>query len=977
MCRALKSAKPKAMTTESRPAGMTDAQFKALAENMPSLCWVADASGFIFWYNKRWYTYTGTTPAAMEGWGWQSVHDPAVLPSVLVQWTASIATGAPFEMTFPIKGADGVFRPFLTQIAPLKDDTGKVTGWVGTNTDISAQVAAESARKSAEEQFHTFAQAMPNHVWSSPPGGQLDWFNDRVYEFSGAGPGELDGSGWGRMVHPDDIPGAVARWSASLASGETYETQFRLKRHDGVYRWYLARAVALRTPSGEILRWIGTNTDIDDQKAAEDAHRMSEKLLRDADERLQFALSAGQGVGTWDWDVPGDRVVADARFAELYGVDPEHARTGAPIAEFFRTIHPDDQPEVQAALAETLRTGHDFSAEYRLVQPDGSIRWVIAQGRCSHGPDGQPLRFPGVTFDITKSRHADALHEALAQLSEQIRELDDPDEIIFAASTIVGETLRVSRVGYGTIDPDADTLTVERDWLAPGVETLAGTLNLRDYGSFVDDLKLGKFIAIDDVDKDPRTAAAAAALKARRAGSFVNVPVLELGRLVAVLFINNASAREWQPEELTFFREVADRARAASERVLATAALRVANETLEAKVEERTAELMAAEQALRQSQKMEAVGQLTGGIAHDFNNMLTIVLGSLEMLKRRVGDDERSNRFVDGAMDGARRAALLTQRLLAFSRQQPLQPEAVDANKLVSGMSELVRRSLGADVRLETVFAGGLWRTSVDPNQLENVILNLAVNARDAMAEGGKLTIETHNAHLDTRYAAAHLGVPEGQYVMVAVSDTGAGMSPEVIAKAFDPFFTTKAVGKGTGLGLSQVYGFVRQSGGHVKIYSEPGHGTTVKIYLPRLVGEIESVPDATVSSGLPLGEDKEVVLVVEDEPGVRQFSVAALEDLGYRVLQADGAAQALRQLADHPEIVLLFTDVVMPDVNGRKLADEARKRFPGLKVLYTTGYTRNAVVHNGVLDAGVQLIGKPFTIEELAGKVRSVLDQP
>ncbi|WP_398491771.1 ATP-binding protein [Variovorax sp.] len=401
-----------------------------------------------------------------------------------------------------------------------------------------------------------------------------------------------------------------------------------------------------------------------------------------------------------------------------------------------------------------------------------------------------------------------------------------------------------------------------------------------------------------------------------------------------------------------------------------------ANTQLEERVKARTAELELAHERLHQSQKMEAVGQLTGGIAHDFNNMLAVVMGSLELLKRRMGDsDPRAQRYTESAMDGARRAAVLTQRLLAFSRQQPLRPEAIDANKLVAGMSDLLRRALGAEVQLETVLAGGLWRAHADPNQLENVILNLAVNARDAMPEGGRLTIETQNAHLDGHYASTHLGVPSGQYVMIAVTDTGMGMSEEVIAKAFDPFFTTKGVGKGTGLGLSQVYGFVKQTGGHVKIYSEVGHGTTVKVYLPRFAGAGEDGPDAERADEVPLGEMQEVVLVVEDEPAVRQFSVDALTELGYRVLEADGAAAALRQLEAHPEIALLFTDVVMPEVNGAKLAEEVRRRWPAVKILFTTGYTRNAVVHNGVLDAGVELIGKPFTLEALAVKVREVLE--
>jgi len=388
--------------------------------------------------------------------------------------------------------------------------------------------------------------------------------------------------------------------------------------------------------------------------------------------------------------------------------------------------------------------------------------------------------------------------------------------------------------------------------------------------------------------------------------------------------------------------------------------------------------LRQAEQALRQSQKMEAVGQLTGGIAHDFNNMLAVVIGSLDLLGRRLGTaDARAKRYVDAATDGARRAALLTQRLLAFSRQQPLQPEPIEVNQLVAGMSDLLRHSLGASIRLETVLAGGLWRTNADPNQLENVILNLGVNARDAMPDGGRLTIETQNAHLDARYVAAELGVTAGQYVLIAVTDTGCGMPEHVIAEAFDPFFTTKEVGKGTGLGLSQVYGFVKQSGGHVRIYSERGQGTTVKIYLPRLAGAPAEVSEQDGSADLPLGENQEVVLVVEDWPAVRQFSVDALSELGYRVLEADGAASALHLLGTHAEVVLLFTDIVMPDVNGAKLAKEARRRRSDLMVLFTTGYTRNAVVHNGVLDPGVEVIGKPFTIEELAAKVRSVLEAP
>jgi signal transduction histidine kinase/ActR/RegA family two-component response regulator len=404
-----------------------------------------------------------------------------------------------------------------------------------------------------------------------------------------------------------------------------------------------------------------------------------------------------------------------------------------------------------------------------------------------------------------------------------------------------------------------------------------------------------------------------------------------------------------------------------------------AHVALEAVNRELTAEAAsreAAEGQVRQMQKMEAVGQLTGGIAHDFNNMLAIVIGSLDLAKRRLDSDRaRAETCIDNALDGAQRAAQLTGRLLAFSRQQPLAPRVLDINKLVGGMSEMLRRTVGEHLRVETVLAGGLWNTFIDPGQLESAILNLCVNARDAMPEGGKLTLETGNAHLDDAYAAGHAEVAAGQYVMVSVTDTGAGMPPDVAERAFDPFYTTKGVGRGTGLGLSQVHGFVKQSGGHVKIYSEPGVGTTVKLYLPRS----QSAEDAAGAPSTPIealrAAGEEIVLVVEDEERVRHLSVDALRELGYTVVQASDAAQALTVLEMQPRVDLLFTDIVMPDMDGRRLADEAVRRRPDLKVLYTTGYTRNAIVHNGMLDANVAFLAKPFTYEQLALKVRQVLD--
>jgi signal transduction histidine kinase len=385
------------------------------------------------------------------------------------------------------------------------------------------------------------------------------------------------------------------------------------------------------------------------------------------------------------------------------------------------------------------------------------------------------------------------------------------------------------------------------------------------------------------------------------------------------------------------------------------------------------------EAALRQAQKMEAIGQLTGGIAHDFNNLLQVVLGSLERLRllaTRNGTklEPSLDRMVETAMQGAQRAATLTRRLLAFSRRQALDPKPIAINKLVASMSDLLRRTLGESIEIETVLAAGVWLTLADENQLENVLLNLAVNARDAMPNGGKLTVETSNAHLDEAYVRGETEVKPGQYVLLAITDTGTGMTPEVLAQVFEPFFTTKGVGHGTGLGLSQVYGFIKQSDGHIKIYSEVGQGTTVRIYLPRLVAA-DTPPVVQEAPPMPRASDGECILVVEDEDSVRALTTETLRDLGYRVLEAGDGPSALRILRAEPAVRLLFTDVGLPGgMNGRQLADSARQLRPDLSVLFTTGYARNAIIHHGRLDPGVELIVKPFSAPDLAARVRMLL---
>ena len=656
------------------------------------------------------------------------------------------------------------------------------------------------------------------------------------------------------------------------------------------------------------------------------------------DERLQLALSAGRSIGTWDWDVVAEKITADARFATLYGVDPQRAAAGATLAEFFSRLHPDDTPRVREKVEEALRTGAPFSEEYRLIEPDGQVRWVVAQGRCTLDAQGRPLRFPGVSFDISERKETE---EALRASEERFRAITNSVEQMIWSTRPDGfhdyyndRWYAYTGVPPGSTDGDAWSGLFHSDDQE------------RMWATWRRSLETGEPYHIEYRLR-------------HRSGEYRWV----LGRAQPVRDAAGQVTRWFGTctdiQEIVDAREVLARSR----------------EELERAVEARTAELMAAEDQLRQSLKMEALGQLTGGIAHDFNNMLAIVIGGLNLIERRLSrGDTNIARYVDSAMEGATRAASLTQRLLAFSRQQPLAPEAIEGRAMLAGLHELLTRTIGEQIQLETIVGPDLWPIRADANQLENVIINLAVNARDAMPDGGRLTIETANAPLDTA-CAREAGVRAGDYVIVAVTDTGAGMSPEVMARIFDPFFTTKGVGKGTGLGLSQTFGFARQSGGFVKVRSTLGEGSVFELYLPRFEGEAAPAPKRAPAGAARGGSPTEIILVVEDEGRVRNFSVEALRELGYTVLHAGGGAEALAMLEAGQDIKLLFTDVVMPEMNGRELADRALKKSPNLKIIFTTGYTRDAVVRDGVVDPGANLLIKPFDIDQLAAKMRSVLD--
>ncbi len=650
------------------------------------------------------------------------------------------------------------------------------------------RLRAETSRRESEAQFRAFAQAMPNHVWAAAADGQLYWLNAQLYAYTGAQPGELVGTAWTTVVHPDDAEAAGRAWADSLATGTSYETEFRIRRADGAYRWFLVRAEPIHADDGTVVRWVGANADIEDRKrAAAQLQTLNETLEQQVEERTRDRDRM--------WRLSTD-VMLVARFdATIVAVNPAWTTLfgwseGELVGRsFMDLVHPEDAASTAAAAGDLSAGSVIPRFENRYRHKDGSYRW---------------LSWTAV-----------------------------PDESFIHA---VGRDF-----------------TAEKE----AAEALAKT-----------------------------------------------------------------------------------------------------------------------EDALRQSQKMEAVGQLTGGLAHDFNNLLAGISGSLELMQTRMSQGRISDldRYMTVAQGAAKRAAALTHRLLAFSRRQTLDPKPTNVNRLVHDMEELVRRTVGPGIHLEVVGLAGVWPALIDPGQLENALLNLCINARDAMPDGGRITIETANKWIDDAGSRRH-DLPPGQYLSVCVTDTGTGMTPDIIDKVFEPFFTTKPTGQGTGLGLSMVYGFARQSGGQVRIYSEVGQGTTVCLYLPRHYGEADEDDVARKLAEAGRAGQGETVLIVDDEPSVRMLVTEVLEDLGYTAIEAADSVAGLKVLQSDVRIDLLVTDVGLPGgMNGRQMADAGRERRPDLKVLFITGYTENAVLGNGHLHPGMQVLTKPFVLETLATRIKDLI---
>jgi PAS domain S-box-containing protein len=673
---------------------------------------------------------------------------------------------------------------------------------------------------------------------------------------------------------------------------------------------------------------------------AQSSEAQSSEFPADASERLQLALDAGAIIGTWVWDIPDDRVTADERFSRTFGLPVERCISGIPIAEAFSSIHPDDVDRLAFDIEQTMARGGAFRCEYRVRQDDGCYRWVEANGRAELDAQGQAVRFPGVLMNIELRKAAEAERDRMSAL---LRTFTAAVPGVVYAKDLEG---RILVANHGTTE-----------LIGKPPEFYVGKTDLE----FLED----KAQALQVMETDQRIMRSGVAEQIEER---VDMP--------------DGSATTWLSAKAPLLDESGEVIGLIGSSIDVTArkqaetALLDLNRNLEARVTEAVAAREDAQAALRQSQKMEAIGQLTGGIAHDFNNLLAGITGSLDLIKMRLHQGRTADveRYVSVAYGAAQRAAALTHRLLAFSRRQTLLPVHTNVHTLIADMEELIRRTVGPTIDLKVELTAVENTCLVDPAQVENSLLNLCINSRDASGAGGSISIKTFNQSLEPG-PELDAELSAGTYLTICVADDGVGMSVDTLSKAFDPFFTTKPVGAGTGLGLSMVYGFVKQSGGQIKIESEAGAGTRVYLQLPVVAAQDEAIVQAEPKPEVGLGVSGETVLIVDDEPSVRMFVSEALGSLGYRVIEAADGLSGLQLLLSDTPIDLLVTDIGLPGgIDGRRMADAARKCRPNLPVLLMTGYAEPSIVSSQPLELGMVVLTKPFALEALVLNVSTLL---
>ncbi|KKY52510.1 histidine kinase [Pseudomonas amygdali pv. tabaci str. ATCC 11528] len=661
---------------------------------------------------------------------------------------------------------------------------------------------------------------------------------------------------------------------------------------------------------------------------------------QEAAEQLQLALDSGAVVGTWVWDIIADQLTGDERFARTFGLCPKLCAKGLPLELVIASIHPDDSARVDKSIEDALQNSETYRCEYRVLHEDGLYRWVEASGKIERDSRGKPVRSPGVLLDIDSRRMAEDERD---RLNELLRIFTAAVPGVVYAKDLEGRMLVANR---GTAE-----------LIGKPPEFFIGKTDLE----FLDDQQQARVL----METDRR-------IMQNNVSEQIEEQVNLPDGSAATWLSTKAPLLDENGEVIGLIGSSVD----VTARKKAEEAVRELNQTLEQRIEQAVFEREQIEDALRHSQKMDAVGQLTGGIAHDFNNLLAGISGSLELITKRlaqgrVGDVDR---YVSVAQGAVRRAASLTHRLLAFSRRQNLSPRVTNVNVLIQDMEELIARTVGPEIDIKVVAHDDLWPALIDHAQLESSLLNLCLNARDAMPSGGRIVIETANASIEECTDPDH-GIPAGEHLSIRVTDTGMGMSPDIVAKAFEPFFTTKPIGAGTGLGLSMVYGFVRQSGGQIRVESVEGQGTSVVMHLPRHIAENAPRAAEPEITEEPAQHTGETVLIVDDEPSVRMLVAEVITGLGYNCLEAGDAQSGLQILQSDTRIDLLISDIGLPGgMNGREMADAAGDCRPGLPTLFITGYAKTSVLDDCHLRPCTQVLTKPFGLDALAGRVTGLI---
>ncbi len=877
-------------------------------------------------------TLTGYSLAQMRG---QPLHD--VVHHTRLDGSHYPLAECPIDRAFPERSQmdgeelfvrpDGSFYPVRFTASPLLNEVGQPIGTIIEARDITDSRARDAALRESEARFRNMADHAPVMMWVTDPSGNCTYLNRAWYDFTGQTESAAYGLGWLDAVHPDDRHWSGEVFLAANAAREAFRLEYRLQDRNGDYRWAIDAASPRFDSDGAFLGYIGSVIDINERREAENALRISEERYRTLFETIEVGFCIIEVLFDDDHAVDYRFIEANPAFEKQTGLTCAAGRTARELVPGLEQVWFDRYGQV-------ARSGEAVRFE---SGSDAMGRWF----------DVHALRIGTANTNRVAILFNDVSARRSAEL--QLRQINDTLELrveeAVAERKLWADVIENTDALIAVISPEFRYLALNAAY-ANEFERIFG---IRP--------KVGNCL-LDLMTQMPEHYEPVLAIWRRAL----------LGESFSVVEEFGDPDRDRPYYELRF-NALHDRAGNM------VGAFQYAVDVSERLRDQ--ARLANAEEQLRQAQKMEAVGQLTGGIAHDFNNLLAGIIGSLEIIERRLssGRTDGLDRFITGAQTSAQRAAALTQRLLAFSRRQTLDPKPTDVNRLVFGMEDLISRTVGPAIKVEVIGAGGLWPAKVDAAQLESALLNLAINARDAMPTGGRLTIETANKWLDDR-GSRERQLPPGQYLSICVTDSGTGIPKDMIERIFDPFFTTKPIGQGTGLGLSMIHGFVRQSGGQVRVYSEEGHGTTMCLYLPRFLGEIgeEQVPDEAISDD---GTGR-TVLVIDDEATVRMLIVEVLEEAGYTAVEADDGPSGMKVLRSDISIDLLITDVGLPGgMNGRQIADAAREIRPELKILFVTGFAENAAVGNGHLPPGMAVVTKPFVMTELGNKIVEIMETP